>query len=682
MAASAADEISLSRAALRDGLWSVARVHAAKACGARAEEIILESFARQGKWAEVRDAAAAAATESDGVRYYRLLADYRLGEKPDPAKIVPEEFVNEDYRTAVRLLKAELLWFAGDYAAALPLVKSLPEADQSKCEVRLFLAELEFAGGARGMAEVIWRDLIASTNASDIAVADAAARLGDEQILEGVTPRLNSATAKRTAGLALARLQLAKADTFETGAKSIRALVCEAPDFPGAREMFLFLADAFISERDFKSAAQAFADALEMWPDCAKSAAVQSGRGWSFAGLGRDEEALAAFRLAETFAQNPDEKAMAAVKVGDQLSRLGRRDESMLKYREVLKLYADTPAAKRTAEIVRIREAEKSGRQLFLEYRFSEAEQRFKEVAAADPLRRARMEYCLMLCLYGQGRDKEAAAAAKKLSLDCEDPTIRGEAKFWLAKYSFNAENWADAGRLFFEYASELPDSSAAATALLWSARAAFAANDHAEAIQRVSRLVTIYPESPAAVQGAIVQGEALIELGRFDEAVLALERAADNAAAEPADRMRARLLRADAFYALGADNSARYEEALAVYRTLRQGEQLTPSMEIQISAKIGMTLEKLKRFDEAIDQYYTQVVLAYRDGRLAGRQYDEEARAAFSRSAFRLADEHESRGQNYQAIHILELVVKSDVPAAAEAERRSRKLQMKGDFL
>ena len=91
--------------------------------------------------------------------------------------------------------------------------------------------------------------------------------------------------------------------------------------------------------------------------------------------------------------------------------------------------------------------------------------------------------------------------------------------------------------------------------------------------------------------------------------------------------------------------------------------------------------LEKLRRTDEAIDQYYSQVVLAYRDGLARGERLGDEARAAFSRAAFRLADEFEGRGRDYQAVGVLRLVVESGVPAAEEAEKRIARISMKGRF-
>ena len=111
--------------------------------------------------------------------------------------------------------------------------------------------------------------------------------------------------------------------------------------------------------------------------------------------------------------------------------------------------------------------------------------------------------------------------------------------------------------------ADMMPESPSAPSALTWSARAAFAENDFALAIQTVTKLAERYPESPEKARGYMVQGESLIELARFDEAVLVLERAVVAEGAPTEERTRAQMLRADALFAMGADNPARYREAL-----------------------------------------------------------------------------------------------------------------------
>ena len=216
----------------------------------------------------------------------------------------------------------------------------------------------------------------------------------------------------------------------------------------------------------------------------------------------------------------------------------------------------------------------------------------------------------------------------------------------------------------------------------MWAARAALAESDFARAIALSTRLAERYPKSASLPHALLVQGEALIELARFDEAVLVLDRLAVVEQVPAAERVRAQMLRADALYAMGADNPARYTAALEAYRAIRFGGMLSESEQIVVSFKMARVLEKMKRMDEAVDQYYTQVMLAYRSGRQRHMLFDDEARAAFSRAGFRLAEEYESRGRDEQAVAVLRLVEKSDVPAAAEASRRLARILTKGRFL
>ena len=160
------------------------------------------------------------------------------------------------------------------------------------------------------------------------------------------------------------------------------------------------------------------------------------------------------------------------------------------------------------------------------------------------------------------------------------------------------------------------------------------------------------------------------------------LERALLAEGADDEERLKAQVMKADALFVMGADNPARYREALDAYRAVRQGEALSPDLKIAVSFKIGRTLEKLKRLEDAIDQFYSGVVVAYREGIRSGTVYGDEASACFAKAAFLLADEYESRGKDFQAMHILELVVASDVPASDEAEKRIDRIQTKGRFL
>ena len=124
----------------------------------------------------------------------------------------------------------------------------------------------------------------------------------------------------------------------------------------------------------------------------------------------------------------------------------------------------------------------------------------------------------------------------------------------------------------------------------------------------------------------------------------------------------------------MGAGDSARYEEALAAYRALeanRGDGVVSPSDQIVISFKVGRTLQKLHRVDEAVAQFYDKVVNFYETARRAGLWLNDEACAYFGRAAFALADHYETQGQMRQAVNILKIVSAAHVAASAEAERR-----------
>ena len=643
-----ADELSVVRSALRDGLWETARHHAkdaAAAGDAEARLAILESFASEDRWEDVK---AALGNWSDakgtGFDYYRAVIN-------------------------------------GDHAAAAKMLTDGGTPD-GLIAASLYEADVLAKSGDRTGAEAIWRKVASSTNASERALATAGANLMEEEPLRNAYEKVRSAPLKRMLGLRLGRAMLGNAATAQEGERIVRSIARDAPDADGAREAFLAVADAEMSSGMWTKAAETVREAIEIWPDLAKSGAVQEQRGWVLHKLGRNEEALEAFRMAAELATNEAACATAITKEGDVLASIGRDEEATARYREVIGAYPKTDVAALLVRLVKIRELEAKGRALYREYRFDAARKMFAEVAAADPERKPRMDFFSVLCLYGEGLDEEAGHKASEIVRDCPDRTIRAEAMMWLAKLRFNRREWKESARLFEDCAKESgEDGGKAAEALLWAARAAFAGSDFQAAIQLSTKAAESRPDGSILAQALLVQGEALMEMARFDEAVLVLDQASVAEGVPEDVRTKAQTLRADAFYAMGADNPARYSAALDAYRATLFGGILSPSARIVTSFKIARALEKLKRMDEAIDQYYTQVVLAYLEGRTAKTRFDDDARAAFSKAAFRLADEFESRGRDRAATGILELVVNSGVHAADEARRRIERLASKGMF-
>ncbi len=672
----AAGDLDIAREALRDGLWEVARNYATPfEQDEQAQQIILESYAREGLWQKVLEA-------SESIPYYRALALFELG-RYDEVKALMEvfDFTQTDYAQLAARLKARLALAQNQPADALELLKTFDFA-QAGPDARLEAATIYLANDNRAEAEKLWREVVAETNVTASCYVLAAVNLADVDLLRQACRRAPNEKLRRLAGVRLARALIAQPETFDEGAKLIRVIVKDAPDTDGARDAYKALADYFLTMRMYPESAKAYAEALEIWPVLAQDSQVQEGRGWGFRKLGKPEDALDAYARAEEVATNDFMRANAILLAGDTLSEMNRGEEAMQKYRQVLEKYPKTPAGEKLKVVVQLRELEANARERYKNYEFAEAQKLFAELAAKDPTRKERMAFYTVLCLYGQGLDREAYQHAQKLAETSEDATVRADATLWLAKIAYNRRRWKDSQRLFATFADMQPKSPEAPVALVWAARAAFAENDFQDAIQRVGYLIERYPRAPERIMGYLVQSEALIELARFDEAVLVLDRLVQIDGITNEEKFRAQVLRADALFAMGADNPTRYREALEAYRAVRLGVALDPNMQIAIAYKTALTLEKLKRMDEAIDEYYTSVVLAYREGRMKGQKFDDDASAAFARAAFHLADEFESRGKDFQAMHILELVVASDVPASDEAEKRIDRIQMKGNFL
>ena len=642
----AADELSVAKEALRDGLWEIARTHAGTNGSDEARLVILESLAGEGKWDEIGKRLTTWKTaKGDGFDYYRAVVK-------------------------------------GDHAGAMEILKR-GGSSEGIVQAKLYEAETLAKAGKTDQANGIWREVVSSTNAGMRALAIAGANLMDVPVLRRAYAEVKDPSLRRMSGLRLGRALLRDPQAAKEGKALIRAIAKDAPDVSGSCEAFLAMADQEVAAGNWAAASDVYREAIEIWPSAAKTFAVQEGRGWVFSKLGRKDEALEAFRLAGSLAQNDEDRAVALVKEGDVLQELGRPEESMSRYRTVLDKYPKAGVSRELRTVVHTRELETKGRALYREFKFAEADAAFVEVGKSDPSRRERMAFFCALCQYGRGQDDAAEAAARRLAEKSPDGEVRRDAALWLAKFLYNRREWKESGRWFATVARERDgDSATVANALLWAARAAFFDGNYNQAIQLSTEVVERHSDAKAKPQALMVQGESLIELSRFDEAVLVLDRVLVADDVRQDERSRAKMLRADALYAMGADNPSRYVAALEAYRDVRFGGDLSVSERLSLSYRIARTLDKLKRTEEAMDQYYTQVVLAYREGRLAGGHFTDEARAAFSKAAFRLADEYESRGQDRQSIDVLELVAESDVPAAAEAVRRINRMKSKGRFL
>lgn len=317
-------------------------------------------------------------------------------------------------------------------------------------------------------------------------------------------------------------------------------------------------------------------------------------------------------------------------------------------------------------------------RAFYQAYRFADAATDFTAAAKLEPERAEKTQFLLALCRFGEGRDKEARAEAERLAAKTADPALKRSVLRWLARLDYNTGDFAAAANRFAECAqtSQHPEDS------LWAARSAFAGTEFLKAVEFATKAIETAGSKGSIVSAArMVQGEALIELARYDEAVDVLDSALVQTAEVDTQR-RIAILRADALFAMGADNAERWKEALEAYRKALSTGEPSDAAKLEISFKIARSLEKLNLADEAAREYYLNVVLAYVEAREKGVWFDKQSRSFFSRAAFALADHHEARGDNHQAAQILKLLAKNSSTSAAEARRRLANLRRKGRIL
>lgn len=640
-----AADLNVAREALRDGLWQIARQQAEDDRSVEARLIVLESYANEDRWADIKSelATLTAVTNSPQLDFYRAVVD-------------------------------------GHREAAIDLLRS-SNFPTGEAEAKMMEADLLIKNGDREGARALWREVVALTNVSERAYALAGVNLDDVQVMRQAYEKTLSLPLRRRVGLRLGRLLLRDAATAEEGEKLIRTLVRSKPDAEDAMECFLALAVKAANEKRWEDALAIYDEAVETWPEALKNHEILEGRGEALMRLGRFEESLEDFTRIEQISSDDAVRARSIMRQGDALSELRRGSEAMARYRIVLERYPQTSTAVAMKRIVELREREMRGRDLFKAYQFDEARKVFDEVAEADPSRRSRMKFFNILCLYGVGQDEKAFAEAKELAKSDAPLAVRAETVLWLAKFSYNRNDWKAALQWFSTYAELEPHSASAPEALLWAARAAMALMDYAQAVQLVTTLLERYPRNEVMVPAVLVQAEALIALARYDEALLVLDGIAKSQDVDRMDRLDARMLKADALFAMGADNPVRYEAALEAFRELRFSDDLSADLRMTVGFKTGRVLEKLKRSEDALDVYYSQVISVYHQGLDRDVVFSDESRSILSRTVFRMADIFQDHGKTQQAIAVLKLIADSDLPAAAEAEKRISNIYQKGLF-
>jgi len=264
------------------------------------------------------------------------------------------------------------------------------------------------------------------------------------------------------------------------------------------------------------------------------------------------------------------------------------------------------------------------------------------------------------------GRAEEALAAYAVFTNAHPASAWLPDLRFWRASRSFDAGEWNEAAAQFAAFAERSPESAKAPHARYYAAVALLRAGRHREAAEAAEALAAAFPASDILPAAAFVRAEALCQLLEFDQAALLFRGVAEGPGSDPALALRAAVRRADCLFALGGDAPERYAESLEAYRAAAAAPGCAEAgLAPECAYKIGRSLERLGRADEAAAQWHGAVIQPYDE------TPDPAAAPWYSRSVFDLAGVLQARGARDEAAAALRKLAGTSLPGADEASRR-----------
>lgn len=303
---------------------------------------------------------------------------------------------------------------------------------------------------------------------------------------------------------------------------------------------------------------------------------------------------------------------------------------------------------------------------------FDSALKSLTQVVTAYPTNKVAQQAYFMRgwALYMSGQEEESLKVCKAFVERYPDSEWTPGVMFWIGEYANNHGQYAQAEEQFLKLVQKAPKHPLAEQALIWAGRAAMKQKEYLRAVDLFSRMARSYPESELMAEARFLQGDSLSELGEFSRAILVFDDLISKFPNSPLVSA-AWGRRGDCQFTLGATDAKRYDEAIASYRSVARSPGSTFDLELQAEYKIGRCYNKMGRRADALEQYYTRVVVRY----LAGKG-SPSAAVWFTNAAFAAADIQELEKNWKRAIKVLERVVEARVPASGDARKRIEQIR------
>lgn len=468
----------------------------------------------------------ALAADASALLVEALYRDGRHDDAIAQARAFNSRFAESPARERVTLLHGLALMARSDWPAAADrfaeLLRAFP-AGASAEQAELLLAQCHDQRGANDDAARAYQAVLARAGGRFAAdalygLAGVTLRQGKPQDALALLDRLTKEHAESPlrCGAMLLRGRAALALDKPDQAVQAFAAIGDCPDL--ADQAAYWTAKAQLKRGDFAGAAEALSRAIQSHPKSPLLAEMRYDRGVALAQKGDDAAAIAAIEEFRKQHAKHEMQPDALQLLATLEHRRKRYDQSLALCRAFLEAYPAHALAAATEFLV--------AENLFLSGKVGDAAQAWRawlERHPDDPQAGA-ATFRLGAALYrGEKFDEAITPLSRAAALAEGNPALR-ESLLLLGDIYLQRSEWKLAEAQLARYL-EAADAPAADEAMLKLGIARLRQGQHAAAIECFDRLLSAHPKSPHRVHACFERGQALLAIGKGDEAQAAFER-------------------------------------------------------------------------------------------------------------------------------------------------------------
>jgi TolA-binding protein len=458
----------------------------------------------------------------------------------------------------------------------------------------------------------------------------------------------------------------ARAGEISDGISKLKEFLQVHPADPIADEVQMAIGNLWFENKNYAAALPEYAALVSNYPQSSLVARGNFNAGWAAWRLDQNEEALKYFQQAFALTRDPAIASESLFKVADAQYGLGRFADAVISYQQFISTYSDNkqidralfqlaqaydklrnadaaiatfeslvkqfpqtalaPEAQffigqiyvglgrendaRTAFRAVLRNfAESSwtgnaalaiGQSFYREGKYDEALAELEPLSARGPddelAQRALYHRGWAWIMKGQLETKTLPLFTEFLKAYPQSP-VAADVQFWVADYYLGKKDYVKAQEQFQSLAENHPASALADKAQYFAARAAYSRQDFKTAIDLFEGLLKKFPESSFRCDARFGEGDALTELNQFDNALIVF----DTLVKQFPDCY----LICEALGRKGDCQATlnRHEDAIATFRKALDCSQ-DPTVRNQLLWKLGLSLERAGKLDEALQAY------------------------------------------------------------------------------